>query len=89
MKMPWHNQTGLAKAAIICATGLGISTGLCGLNAALSSHAGDASGFLIFTGFLELWAMVAFAASLLIVAVLVIFKVIVGVFSSHKPEGEQ
>ena len=89
MKMPWHNQTGLAKAATICAIGFVISSGLCGLNVLFASNQHDyPGGFLVITAFLEAGAMAIFALCLLVIALDAIVKRIAGAFF-HKPEGEQ
>jgi hypothetical protein len=79
MNMPWTDKTGLAKAAAILITSLGISSGLCGLNfiATLSINRvsntfAAGTGLLIVTAFAELFVMILSAAGLLIVLLLAI-----------------
>ncbi len=67
MKLPWQNLTGLAKTAAILAVVLGIATGLCGLNVLVDKND---SFFLIFTGILELCAMVACTVGLIVVGLI-------------------
>jgi hypothetical protein len=75
MWIPWRNRTGLAKAAVILATVLSIGTVSCGLNYALAmgsnnSNSSWALPVLIFTGWVELAAMVASVVGLLVVLVI-------------------
>jgi hypothetical protein len=88
MKMPWQDRTGLAKGAVVCAVGLVVSTGLCGLNAALSSQVNGSSRFLIFTAFIESISMAVFAGALIIVGCMAIFKYVVGLFSGKHEDLE-
>jgi len=89
MKMPWRNQTGLAKAAAISATLLLISSGLCGANFVLflkfGSIAGGApppdrpawaTGLLMITGFLELAVMSLSAVGVIVVLIIAIARAI-------------
>ena len=67
MKLPWQNLTGLAKIAAILAIVLGIATGLCGLNVLVDKNA---SSFGIFTGILELCAMIACTLGLIVIGLI-------------------
>jgi hypothetical protein len=84
MKMPWSDKSGFAKSAIICAVGLMLSTGLCGLNYSLANISKDDGGFLLFTGILELIAMAVFALGLLLTTMSLLIKLIENFFSKPK-----
>ncbi len=88
MKMPWHNQTGLAKLAAILATVLGIALGLCGANfvavmkfavgrpgapSSISTWVGQG---LMVTAYLELALMILSAAGLIVIALVAIIRAI-------------
>ena len=73
MWMPWRNKTGLAKAAVILTTILSIATVSCGLNYAVAMAAMDsqwAIGVLLVTAYVELAAMMASVAGLVVVLVM-------------------
>jgi hypothetical protein len=89
MKMPWHNQTGLAKAGAISATLFLISSGLCGGNFALFLKFGSLGGgvpppdrpawatsLLMITGFLELAVIALSAVGVIVVLVIAIARAI-------------
>jgi hypothetical protein len=87
MKMPWHDQTGLAKAAALLATIFVIGIGLCGANfvavIALVPMGGPSgpmgfrawvSGTLSITAYLELAAIVLSALGLVVVGLIAIAR---------------
>jgi len=76
MKLPWTQQTGLAKAAAILATGLIVSLGLCGLNFALMIPMQGDNDVLMATGWLELAGIVLCGGGLLVLALISLYKVI-------------
>ena len=75
---PWTNKTGLAKAATILATVLGVSLGLCGLNIVASTgNAPDPLGLLLFiAAFPEGAGIFVGAIGLVLVALFAILKFI-------------
>jgi hypothetical protein len=78
MRSPWHNKSGLAKAAAILATTFSIALGLCGINFAayITLHPDlpiIVTG-LLETGWAELIAMILSLAGLLIVGLLAFLK---------------
>jgi hypothetical protein len=87
MKMPWHDQTGLAKAAALLATIFGLGVGLCGANfvavIALVPMGGPSgptgfqawiSGTLAITAYVELAAIVLSALGLVVVGLIAIAR---------------
>jgi len=87
MKMPWHDQTGLAKAAALLATIFGIGIGLCGANfvaviafVPMGGPSGPTgfrawvSGTLAITAYLELAAMVLSALGLGVVGLVAVVR---------------
>ena len=85
MKLPWTNQTGLAKAAAILATILLVSTGLCGANLiavlTVRNHNSLAFGLGI-TAEVELFGIAVSILGLSVVGVITIVKVIKSAFTN-------
>jgi hypothetical protein len=95
MKMPWHDQTGLAKAAALLATIFGIGIGLCGANfvavmmfVPMGGPSGPmglrawAIGALTVTAWLELAAIVLSALGLVVVGFVTIARAIKNHFTN-------
>ena len=101
MKMPWHNQISLPKAAALFALLLLVSLGLCGANAALFSRFATISGgtpppdrpvwasmTLMTTGFFELIGMAIGALGLLAVTIAALIKVVTQFFNPKSEDSE-
>jgi len=76
--MAWTGKSGLAKAAAVLATILGISLGLCGLNFIAVLHVQGDSSFLLLTAYMELAGILLGAFGLLIVLVIWAWQGIIG-----------
>jgi hypothetical protein len=87
--MPWHDRTGLAKAAALLASIFGVAIGLCGANflavIALVPIGGSSgptgfrawvSGTLGITAWLELAAMALSALGLVVIGLIAIIRAI-------------
>ena len=94
MKVPWHDQTGLAKVAALLATIFGIGIGLCGANfvaviafVPMGGPSGPTgfrawvSGALAITAYLELAAIVLSALGLVIIGLVAIARGIKNYFT--------
>jgi hypothetical protein len=95
MKMPWHNQTGLAKAAALLATIFGVAVGLCGANfvavitlvpvggsSGPTGFRGWISNILGVTAYIELAAMILSAAGLVVLGVVATVRAIARSFTN-------
>jgi len=78
LRMAWTGKSGLAKAAAVLATILGISLGLCGLNFIAVLHVQGDSSFLLLTAYMELAGILLGAFGLLIVLVIWAWQGIIG-----------
>ena len=79
MKTPWTRLTGLHRAAAILASILGISLGLCGVNAVVLSgvHGTGPSGTIfVVTAFMETALILVSAVGLVIVLLLFILQAV-------------
>ncbi len=96
MKMPWHDKTGIAKAAALLATIFGIAVGLCGANFAafiILVPIGGSSGptgfrgwvgnILGVTAYIELAAMILSAAGLIVLAAVAMVRSITRHFTNN------
>ncbi|HEY5330987.1 MAG TPA: hypothetical protein VIJ79_13960 [Acidobacteriaceae bacterium] len=82
MNAPWHDQTGLAKAATIFAVLFVVSLGLCGANfVAASALNRGISGLLIVTAYAELLGMIVGLGGLVIIGLIAIGAAVVRFFS--------
>lgn len=93
MNPPWRNLTGLLRAAAILGSLLGVSLGLCGVNAVLYSASlrGDSSvvGILLVASIVETAAILVSAAGLIVVLLLLLFSFLYRFISpARAPESE-
>jgi hypothetical protein len=86
--MPWHNLTGMARTVTLCAVTFLVSTGLCGLNLAISkvSDSTVIAVILTLTGGLELVAMVTSLAFLIFTVIAFVVQRIACAFRKSEPE---
>ena len=96
MKLPWRNQAGLAKAAAILGTTLGIATGLCGANFVAFLRFGGLNGppsppgisswlgrIIVVTGILELVVIAVSVIGLLAIVLITIARAIKNHFTNN------
>lgn len=77
MKMPWTGKSGMARAAAVLATVLGVSLGLCGANIAIATHASNpAIPYLLGTAYVETAGIFVGAVGLVILGLIAIAKAV-------------
>lgn len=81
MRMPWHNRTGLAKAAAIFATILLVALGLCGLNGALMAISHGLKNLLAIIGVVETFFIFASLFGLFVIGLIAGIRSLL-----HKPK---
>jgi hypothetical protein len=77
MKLPWTGKSGEAQAVAVLATVLIVSLGLCGLNWGIDSSARwsrPLDNWVLFTGMIELAAIVLSAGGLFVLGLLFIVR---------------